>query len=70
MVFLPGVEGWSPTMVALESDPNEEASTVRITSNGFILELSGQVVEGEIVGYVKNVISGDQGEWRVRPVSK
>lgn len=70
MVFLPGIEGWSPTMVALESDPKAEASTVRITSNGFILELSGQVVEGEIVGYIKNVISGDQGEWRVRPVSK
>jgi len=70
MVFLPGVEGWSPTMVSLENLPTEGPTTLRVTSNGFILDLSGQVVEGEIVGYAKNVLSGDQGEWRVRPISK
>ena len=70
MVFLPAVEGWSPTMVALENPPDEGPTTLRVSSNGFILELSGQVVEGEIVGYAKNMLSGDQGEWRVRPVGK
>jgi len=70
MVFLPGVEGWSPTMVALDTAAPDPSAPIRIASNGFVLDITGQVVDGEIVGYFKNSLSGDQGEWRVRPVGK
>lgn len=70
MVFLPGIEGWSPTMVPLDGRGEGSSTTIRVASNGFILDLSGQVVDGEIVGYFNNSLSGDQGEWRVRPIGK
>jgi len=69
LVILPGIEGWSPSTVALDGLPTE-ASSIRIASNGFVVELSGQPVDDEVVGYFKNMLTGEEGEWRVRPIQR
>jgi hypothetical protein len=69
LVLLPGVEGWSPSTVAIDGLPTE-ASSIRISSNGFVIELSGQAVDDEVVGYFKNMLTGEEGEWRIRPIQR
>ena len=64
VVVIAGIEGWRPALVQL--DQKQPNGALRVASNGMILDLTGQVVEGEIVGYFRNIVTGEEGEWRAR----
>jgi len=66
-----GQEGWTPAMVnprRLVPPGSAVAKPLRVASNGFIIEFTGQNIEGELFGYFTNIVSGTQGEWRAQPV--
>jgi len=64
VVVIAGIEGFRPALVQL--DQKQPNGALRVASNGMILDLTGQVVEGEIVGYFRNIVTGEEGEWRAR----
>jgi len=72
LVVIIGFEGFSPAVVDLPETPEnpDEDQALRIKSNGFILDLTGQLVDGELAGYFKDIVSGNQGEWAVKPVQQ
>lgn len=64
-----GIEGWVPAVVSTEG--LNEGDSISVAANGFVLKLTGQIVEGgEVIGFFKNVINNAQGEWRVQQLSK
>jgi len=69
-----GVEGWTPRSISLETHDNlPNSETVRVASNGFILDFSAEPIEttnlsNDISGSFKNVITGETGTWKVKPV--
>jgi serine/threonine protein kinase len=66
-----GMEGWTPAIIDLEpffpEGDHAGSNTLRISSNGFVLDMTGQKVKNEIVGTFRNTITGEQGEWRIAP---
>ncbi len=60
-----GMEGWTPAVISTsELKPGD---VLKVASNGFVLQLTGKKLEdGEFVGYFKNLVVGEQGEWRVK----
>ena len=74
LAIMVGVEGWTPRPILIESPDSAVApGTIRVASNGFILDFSaGPVtttnIAGEITGSYKNVITGEAGVWKVKPV--
>jgi len=69
VVVLVGLEGWKPAIVDLPAVEEAGAEPVlHVESSGFILNLTGQIVDGELIGYFSNVISGENGEWSVKAI--
>jgi serine/threonine protein kinase len=64
LVVIVGLAGWSPSVITL---PGDDAHVLRVKSNGYILDLTAQDVEGSLHGYFKNIISGHEGEWQAQP---
>lgn len=64
LALIIGLDGWTPTVVTLS---DSAPSAIRVVSNGFILEFSGQSDKGLIRGTVKNIISGTQGAFALKP---
>jgi hypothetical protein len=64
-----GIEGWSPSVAStesfLENGENFGSNTLRIASNGFVLDFVGQPSQDAVIGTFKNSITGEQGEWQV-----
>lgn len=71
LVVLIGVEGWSPAVLSYESIAAlaNQGKPLRIKSNGFVIDLTGQIANAGIIGYYRNIITGEQGEWKLRPES-
>lgn len=63
-----GMEGWTPTIINFDSEDLSESQKLRITANGFVIDMIGQPKEDKFAGEWKNVISQEQGTWEVRPV--
>ncbi len=65
-----GIDGWSPVTVSVQSFAGLDTTErpLRIASNGIVLDLKADVVQGELVGTIVNAITGDQGEWKAQPV--
>ncbi|MBX7138895.1 MAG: protein kinase [Oligoflexia bacterium] len=69
MIILVGMEGWSPVVInAAQIGASPDA--LRIKSNGFVLDFTGQNFNGELIGYFENVVSGQQGQWFVKPLGE
>lgn len=64
-----GVEGWTPTTVTVPTAGEGLGDSLRITSNGFILELVGEAGADSIQGAFTNAITGEAGEWGVKPAT-
>ena len=73
LAIIVGLEGWTPVVVSpreILQAGSETAQSLRVASNGFIIDFTAQTVDGELVGYFRNVVTGTQGEWRARPARK
>ena len=75
MVVIVGMEGWSPATIspsAVEQQPDglDAAKRLRVSSNGFILDFTGQNMDGELVGFFRNAVTDAQGEWNLKPIGE
>jgi serine/threonine-protein kinase len=69
IAFIVGIEGWIPAVVSTEE--LKSGDTISVAANGFILKVSGQQLEeGEIVGFFKNASNDQQGDWRVKKLTR
>jgi serine/threonine protein kinase len=71
LAVIVGIPGWTGTVADLPSPPKEaDAPTppLRVSSNGWILEMTGQVVEGALTGFYRNLVTGEEGQWSASPV--
>lgn len=65
LAVIVGIEGFRPAVVSTEG--LKAGDPLKVSANGFVLHLTGQhLEEGEIVGFFKNLVVRDQGEWRVK----
>lgn len=65
LAVIVGIEGFRPAVVSTEG--LKPGDPLKVSANGFVLHLTGQLLEdGEIVGFFKNLVVRDQGEWRVK----
>ncbi|MBN8548592.1 MAG: protein kinase [Deltaproteobacteria bacterium] len=66
-----GLEGWTPAVASF--DPNAKksdgAASLRIVSNGLVLNMTGQGAGNELSGTFEDVITGDQSAWHATPVT-
>jgi len=74
LIVISGIEGWVPTVTNIDSSIyrglNQEVTLpLRVSSSGFVLDFTGEVLDDEIIGFFRNIITGDTGEWRVRPIT-
>lgn len=72
MAVIVGIEGWSPAVVSVDPAQKrpEGSKALRIVSNGLVLNMTGAAGNGEIQGFFQDVITGDQSDWRVKPVAQ
>lgn len=72
LVVLLGIPGWKPAVVNIDASSTDASPSapVRLSSSGFVLDISGKPVNGELVGEFTDVISGAKGEWRIKPVQR
>ena len=66
LIVLIGLEGWTPAIVA--TDELERGARIKVAANGLLLELTGTEIDGELVGYFRNVMNDAQGKWSASPV--
>lgn len=59
-----GIPGWAPVSVPIPTD--KEATSLRMTSGTFIIDLKGEAVNGELVGAFRELITGIEGEWHAK----
>ncbi len=71
LIVIVGIEGWSPAVIPYNELPSAESDNkvLVVKSNGFVLELTGENIDGELFGYFENKVSGDKGEWDLRPIT-
>lgn len=62
LVVIAGIEGWTPRVVSLNENTSQ---SIRVASNGIILDLVGEVGDGEIRGTFRNLVTGEEGSWFV-----
>ena len=71
LAVIVGIPGWTGTVADLPSPPKEADAPIpplRVSSNGWILEMTGQVVEGALTGFYRNLVTGEEGQWSASPV--
>ncbi|RMD86602.1 MAG: hypothetical protein D6808_02950, partial [Candidatus Dadabacteria bacterium] len=62
-----GLEGWRPYEVY--TSELKEGDPIRVASSGFVFSFTGKEIEkGEVVGFFTNILTGEEGEWRVQKV--
>lgn len=61
-----GLEGWTPQVI--ETTP-QTVGKLRLKSNGFVLDMTAENVDGELYGLFRDVVSGNQGEWKLSPTT-
>jgi serine/threonine protein kinase len=71
LVFIAAIEGWSPSVSALPPAKNGAPSkSIRVTSNGIVLDMQGEVVDGVVEGVYSNALNGIKGKWQLKPFNK
>lgn len=71
LAFVVGLAGWTPQLTPLPpppTDPEAPLPALRIASNGIILEITGQVVDGALTGFFRNLVTGEEGQWNAAAV--
>jgi len=71
LAFIVGVAGWTPQLTSLPpqpADPEAPVPAIRVASNGIILEITGQVVDGTLTGFFRNLTTGEEGQWNAAAV--
>lgn len=70
IIALLGIEGWTPKALDLPEPGSAPVPTqLRIASNGVMLDITGQNVDGELIGFFRNIVTGGDGSWKAVPVS-
>ncbi len=73
LVVIIGMEGWTPEVIRREDlvqsaiSPGESHLPLRVRSNGFVLNLTGREIEGQLIGFFRNVATNETGEWELKP---
>ena len=65
--FFVGLEGWRPTRGVVRTNSANtvgSTSTVRVQSSGYILDFAAEVTGAELIGTIRNVVTGEVGTWR------
>lgn len=68
IVGIPGWTGASSELPELSVQPGAPVPPLRVSSNGSILEMTGEVIDGTLTGFVRNLVTGEQGQWSASPV--
>lgn len=68
LAVIVGREGWSPTILNFDAKELADPTKIRVTSNGFVLDLFGQEQGQKVIGQWRNIVSGQQGNWEVQAV--
>lgn len=61
VIVVIGIQGWTPQLVPAQSG----TSSLRVASNGMILDLNGQSSEAGVKGEIQNIVTGEKGSWSV-----
>lgn len=61
VIVVIGIEGWTPQLVV----PQAGTSSLRVASNGMIIELNGNAGESDVSGEINNIVTGEKGTWSV-----
>lgn len=64
VITIVGVDGWSPVLGRYPSSNNPDK--LRVSSNGFLIDFTGQVDGDAIVGFFHDLSTGAQGRWEAR----
>lgn len=64
VITLVGVDGWSPVLGRYPAGATPDK--LRVSSNGFLVDFTGQVDGDAIVGYFHDLSTGSQGRWEAR----
>lgn len=70
MAILLGADGMTPSVV--EIPESAEADSIKVTANGYMIELSNVKINNdssELEGTVKNIVTGTNGTFKIVPVN-
>jgi hypothetical protein len=65
LAVLIGADGFNPSVITVP----EDAEAIKIVANGYIIELSATSTNGMIEGTAKNLVTGSNGSFKLRPSS-
>jgi serine/threonine protein kinase len=68
LVVIIGIPGWTPVEVTIPEDRSSKPDTVTVRSNGFILNVTGELAGESITGMFRNAITGETGPWSAQLV--
>jgi serine/threonine protein kinase len=66
IIVILGIPGWTPQIV----QPEGGTDSIRVASNGFIIDLKGVVSGEKISGQISNMVTGEKGTWTAQRVAK
>jgi len=64
VITLVGIDGWSPVLGRYPGGAGLDK--LRVSSNGFLIDFTGQVDGDSIVGFFHDLSTGAQGRWEAR----
>ncbi len=64
VITMIGVDGWSPVLGRYP--PGTTPDKLRVSSNGFLVDFTGQVDGDAIIGFFHDLSTGAQGRWEAR----
>jgi serine/threonine protein kinase len=65
LAVLIGADGFNPSVITVP----EDAEAIKVVANGYIIELSATSTNGMIEGTAKNLVTGSNGSFKLRPSS-
>ncbi len=71
LIFIVAIEGWTPTLSSIP-DPkkDQDNNSIRVTSNGIVLDMKGVLIDGAVEGEYVNAINGTIGKWKLQPIKE
>ncbi len=64
LIFILGVEGWTPSMSPISK---AKQNSIRVSSNGIVLDMEADIVDGSLHGIYRNALNGTKGKWQLKP---
>ena len=69
LIFIVAVEGWTPSLTAIpQAKDGSLVNSMRVTSNGIVLDMQGEVVNGAVEGVYLNALTGNKAKWQIKPL--